>query len=197
MVDASCIIPAAGLSSRMGRWKGMLQVREKGVESATLLGRTVRTALKGCRDAVVVAGSQIETVREIVSELDRVTVVENQCPEKGMLNSIQTALPFVSGPFFIVPMDMPLIEADHYEKLYDFFQSQGGRSVVRPRFNGISGHPVLLPGDWNERIRRAEGESLRQFLKPGEVDLLQWGDRSVILDLDTEEAYREYLQISG
>ncbi|MDC7239542.1 MAG: NTP transferase domain-containing protein [Spirochaetales bacterium] len=197
MLDVSCVIPAAGFSSRMGSWKGRLPVKSEEGEEVPLLLNTVRTALSVCSEAVLVAGRQAHEILELTVGLDRLSVVENPDAEKGMLSSIQRALTIVEGDFFIVPMDMPLIRADHYNRLYKDFLDRGDRRILRPRFEGVFGHPVLFPARYIEKILNMEGRALKPLLNPRELDFLDWEDRSVIFDMDTEEAYREYLQISG
>ncbi|MDC7232483.1 MAG: nucleotidyltransferase family protein [Spirochaetales bacterium] len=194
-INAHCIITAAGESSRMGCWKGSLTVPagSEGQGETTLIQKAVSTALESCQRVVVVGGRQMEHIRMLIPQDKNLQIIENPDYKEGMLSSIKRALPFVEGDFFILPMDMPLITPVHLYHLHRSFFLNKSHQIVRPVYRGQPGHPVLLPSVWNFRIRSMPGRSLKQNLTDDDQLLIPWKDESVVLDLDTQAAYREFL----
>lgn len=182
LIHADCLIPAAGLSSRMGFWKPGGAVAGK----ETLLERAVRTALSVCTRVIVVGGYRYEDLLSLLPRDDRIFPVENRLYEKGMLSSIQAGLSAVEQDFFVYPPDMPLIEASHFRSVWEYRDSC---RPVRPVFQGKPGHPIFFPALWKERILKFRGERLQGALREGEVVEIQWEDDSVLFDLDTRESW--------
>src|SRR5713101_5247929 len=81
------LVLAAGLSTRMGRNKQLLQLRGE-----TMVARAARTAHEGgLSPVVVVLGHQADLVRAAVAHLPVLTV-ENPSPERGMASSVREGI---------------------------------------------------------------------------------------------------------
>lgn len=184
--EISCIIPSAGLSSRMSCWKGELL----SLEGIPFMEKAVRTALTSCRDVIVVAGKQVAKVRRILSAYPGICIIENPDYEKGMLSSIQAGLAGIGGDFFVLPMDMPLIGPEHLDQIVSRHDK---RKITRPVYDSIPGHPVYFPGLWKQRILDMKGRSLMKHLQDDDQLLIPWQDSSVILDIDTDISYDSYI----
>lgn len=192
-----CVIPAAGLSSRMGLWKGDLKLPSPDSHDCheiSLIEKSVKTALESCCKVILVGGEQMPRIKGIFDSCERLILVENQEYENGMLSSIQAAMHFIDRDFFIMPMDMPLLTSDHFHRIHREFSIQTQSAVFRPVFEDRPGHPVLLPYFWKERILSMKGSSLKANLPEEDQILIPWENESVVLDLDTQEAYNRFLK---
>ncbi|MBF9015093.1 MULTISPECIES: NTP transferase domain-containing protein [unclassified Oceanispirochaeta] len=196
-LDVCCVIAAAGLSSRMGLWKGDLKIPsygEPGKKQILLIENAVNTALESCRKVILVGGEQMPRIREIFFNCKELILVENREYQRGMLSSIQTAMSCVDSDFFIMPMDMPLLTWFHLFKIHDAYSIRNDSKVFRPVFQGSPGHPVLLPYSWKKRVLKMKGKNLKANLSDDDQVLIPWGDESVVLDLDTQESYEQFLR---
>lgn len=188
-LPVDCLIPAAGLSSRMGKWKLQIPLNN----NCTILGRTVRMAMQVCERVIVVGGYRFDELKEMLLPYEDVILLENSSYESGMLSSIQRGLTAVRQNFFITPVDMPAITEDHYRELYAY---SNRNMIVRPVYRDFPGHPIYCPFGIKERILHLQGERLiREFQHWGQIQV-PWADETVILDLDTTEDLRKWT-ISG
>jgi CTP:molybdopterin cytidylyltransferase MocA len=103
---------------------------------------------------------------------------------------VQRALAAVEGYFFILPVDMPLLTGEHLREVYE---RRDPEKVVSPGFGGMPGHPVLCPPVWKEKLLSGRGKSPSSMIKKEDQILIPWEDDSVVLDVDTQDAYDAYL----
>src|SRR5713226_1252137 len=106
------LVLAAGLSTRMGRNKQLLELRGE-----TVVARAARMAHEaGLSPVMVVLGHQAELVRAAVAHLTVLTV-ENPSPERGMASSVREGIAALkehapAAPAAVVILsDMPLVTA--------------------------------------------------------------------------------------
>ena len=175
-----CLIPAAGMSTRMGQWKLVLPVHD----NCSLLERTVETALSVCKRVIVIGGFRFGEMQKMLSSFGEILLLENRDYEKGMLSSIQCGLNAVERDFFITPADMPGITEEHYQRLDSSFD---GNKIVRPVFEQKPGHPILCPYSCKEKILALKGERLFSAFKNWDQLQISWEDDSTVADIDTEE----------
>lgn len=152
---AVAVILAAGLSRRMGRPKQVLAF-----EHSTLLETAVNHArLAGCVPLVVLPPSLTDW--ELPPETFR---VENPRPEAGMASSVklgvQTARARWPGLAVMVLLgDQPFVTPEHMLPVIDAFEKrEAGIHVVRPRYDGNPGHPVMFDETLDPEINRLEGD---------------------------------------
>jgi molybdenum cofactor cytidylyltransferase len=187
----TALILAAGYSSRMGRFKPLLELGGKTViERAVCLFRDA-----GIRDIRVVAGYRSDLLEPLLEQLG-VRVIHNPSYDEGMFSSVTAALEDLDETvesFFILPADIPLIHALTVRRLLDFHRHEPDKILV-PCFMNRRGHPVLIPSMYREKIRAWRGEGglrgalgrLGQSVLPLEVD-----DGNILLDCDTPENYED------
>jgi putative nucleotidyltransferase with HDIG domain len=140
-LNIAAVIPAAGLSSRMGRFKPLLPL-----PGGTVLSRCVRLFREsGVERVVVVTGKRAEAVAACVMEAGGIAV-HNPAFEQGMYASVLTgvrALPPETDGFFMLPADIPLVRPQTVRRLLEIFARETP-SVLYPRFLGERGHPPLI-----------------------------------------------------
>ena len=112
-MENCCIIPAAGLSSRMGCWKGELKTRD----GISFIENAVSTAQMVCSKVIVVGGYRFTDLEALLARFSGIHILYNPDFKRGMLSSIQKGLEAVYNDFFVFPMDMPLIGDDVFFNL--------------------------------------------------------------------------------
>lgn len=183
----AAVVPAAGLSTRMGQFKplaylGGRPVVERVVESLRL---------GGVGEVLVVAGHRAEELGP-VAERHGARLVINPDYEQGMFSSIRAgveALDPACRVFLVLPVDIPLVRPTTIRTLLAAFD-QGAGAVLHPTFRSQRGHPPLLAGDLAQGVLTWSGQGGLAGL------LATWEDRArevpvadeyILSDLDTPE----------
>jgi molybdenum cofactor cytidylyltransferase len=181
---ADCIILAAGLSTRMGRWKMILPYGD-----ATVIETAVAGALAAADRVILVTGYRGEELEEKFTGFPRVTTVRNYRYEEGMFSSVRTGVTVVGeGRFFVLPGDMPGVELETYTRLLEAPKAP----VVVPEFQGKTGHPVLLDSRVRGAVLEASaGSNLKEVLAGFRRLRVSVEDGEILHDLDTAEDYRD------
>jgi len=185
MEPVTCIIPAAGRSQRMGRWKPLLSFRGRAMIQAV-----VDVALAACSRVIVVTGYRGQDLEALLGGMPRVTAAHNPGWERGMFSSIQCGAACVeTGRFFITLGDKPFIRPD----VYAFLLQSPTADAVFPVFAGQRGHPVLLGRKVRDAVLAEDAGtgSMPRVISRFTVAEVPWPDDSVLRDLDTPEDYAE------
>lgn len=190
------VILAAGLSSRMAPQNKLLL--EFGGEQ--LVHRLAREALtSAAKQVIVVVGHDRWNVRKALADLP-VTLVENPDYTESQMTSVRAgvlAAPQADG-YLIIPGDMPLLTSADFDRLIARFSELKGEKAVVPFDTTERGNPIVIPG-WSreEMYRRGINFGCRNLLinYPELVAPLQTAEPQYFQDCDTEEAYRDLLEL--
>jgi len=150
--------------------------------------------------------------------LGQVAYVQNKNPQDGQFSSLQIALKFLLSQKFLqskdspkfehilmLPVDVPLVDNDSLRKMISFFEvksedkSESECKVSIPRYQNKKGHPVLLSRRFCQYlVQQSLASNLRldhiiRQLKSSEVEVVDVGDESVILNINTENDWRQYI----
>ncbi len=185
------IVPAAGLSSRIGSQNKLLLP----CGSSSVLGRVVSTALSVSPDTIVVTGEDREAVSNVVRAVGGVAV-HNDEYEHGMATSIVCGIAHAGDRDFIAvwPADMPLITAETARLLMEC--AVPGRITV-PTFDRVRGHPVVFSSAFRVDLLGIEGDvGARSLLRAHakRVDEIPVNDSGILFDVDTAEDYAELIK---
>ncbi|MDP3176621.1 MAG: NTP transferase domain-containing protein [Spirochaetaceae bacterium] len=186
-----CIVAAAGASSRMGAFKPLLDFR-----GSTIIQTVVGEAIAaGCR-VLLVVGHRGDELDRLFEGSALVQVLRNAGWERGLLSSIQAALPAVrSSAFFVMLGDMPFVGREVYGLLAR--GTERGNPSPRARiasFEGRKGHPALIPSAWIPEILALPPQGmLRDYLATMPVELVDTGGDAALVDLDTPADYADRL----
>jgi molybdenum cofactor cytidylyltransferase len=135
------VILAAGMSSRMGEAKQLLQLGNN-----TLLGQVLENVRSsGVKDIVLVLGHEAEKIKERTST-ENLSVVINESYRQGMGTSLRAglaALPPHVDAALIVLADQPFIRPKTLDLLMDQYRRSSAQIVI-PTYKGFRGNPVLL-----------------------------------------------------
>ena len=184
------VIPAAGLSSRMGAFKPLLPYGD-----ATVIEAAVGSVLPYIDSAVAVLGKRADELRAVLAERfgDRLTVACNpDYASTDMLASVKIGLRAMGecDAFFLLPADMPAIPSAVFEALTGAFD--GTAEAIYPVMNGRRGHPPLISARLIPKILAYEGEGgLRAILSGRRVKEIPVTDGGILTDLDTPADYEK------
>ncbi|MFY9986157.1 MAG: nucleotidyltransferase family protein [Chthoniobacterales bacterium] len=188
----SAVVLAAGLSTRMGRNKLLLNFKDK-----PLIARLVDTLLASKIDEVIVVlGHEIEKVR---AELQGkpVRLVHNPDYREGLSTSVRTGVDAVSPDadgIMICLADQPLLEPADVNQIVAAFADakKVNKSIVVPFFKGERGNPVILDASLRVAILGIVGDvGCKGVIKryPEKVYALEMQNDHVVRDVDDVKAY--------
>ena len=189
MTRLAAVIPASGLSTRMGEYKPLLSLGGGTVLSACInLFRS-----QGVKRIFVVTRKPTDMVA-LASRVAGVEPVQNPNFEQGMYSSVLAgvrALPEDVDAFFMLPVDIPLVLPRTVARLVKTFEATRP-AVLYPRFRGERGHPPLIDRAVIPAILDHDGRGgLREVLSRFEdrsADL-NVADLGVGFDLDHPQDY--------
>jgi molybdenum cofactor cytidylyltransferase len=193
----TAIIPAAGLSTRMG---GHVPKPLLPWGAGTVVEHVVSTLLAaGIGDVVVVTGHRREALEAVLAPYP-VRCVFNPAYASGeMLSSLQAGLHAVapgSSGVLLALADQPHVEAEIVAQVLHAFDASNGRAIVAPSYRQRRGHPILLPRWlWQDILDLPPGDTLRSVINrhAAAIRYLLVDTPTVLADMDTPEQYREAL----
>ncbi len=151
----SGIITAAGLSSRMGDFKPLMEIN-----GFPMIELTVQSLINaGIEDICVVTGHRGDEVEAALSHKG-VRFARNSSPEAtDMLTSVKLGLCRVldSDGFFLLPGDMPLIRPKTIAGVLSAAFGGAGPMII-PTLCGKNAHPPLILKDCYDKILGFDGE---------------------------------------
>ena len=195
------VVLAAGLSTRMGRLKATLPLRD----GETFLSRIVHTLIAGgVEDVVVIAGHEADAVKRSLEERDvRARVVVNASYREGQFSSVLAALDAIHRPgveaMLMTLVDVPLVSTSTVSAVLARYRAVRP-PVVRPVQGERHGHPVILDRSLFGLLRSADpARGAKPVVRAhvssaGDVPV---EDEGAFLDVDTPEDYARILTISG
>ncbi|WP_035454137.1 nucleotidyltransferase family protein [Alicyclobacillus herbarius] len=192
------IILAAGRSTRMGRPKPLLDLDGK-----PFVRRVVEAAKAGgLSPLVVVVGPHAEEVRERVEGIPDTNIVVNPNFADGMSSSLVTGLTQVAqvcDAAMILLADQPLLPAFVIQDLCQRYRADWakGTRIVRARYAGVPGHPVLFDRSLFPELFQLTGDTGAKSILMRHPSRVAWLDVPNPLwgqDVDTPEAYIQLLQ---
>ena len=185
----SCIIPAAGTSSRMEEWKLLLPL-----DGIPLIFHVIEALLPLQAPVCVVTGFRGSELQQRLSDAYPVlTFTENPDFSLGMFSSLQRGLSRIEhGSVLIQPADMPLVRSSHMRKITELWLKHP-EGVLRPR-HGITkkpGHPVICDHRTVRHVLRQDPTgSMQQHIAGFAHRYLETEDPAWFTDIDTPKEYQ-------
>ncbi len=191
--SVSCVVLAAGESSRMGRAKLSLRSGNKTILEQTL----TQAAGSGLKDIVVVTGPESpcsETIKASGFKL-----VENPSYKTGMASSLKAGLNAVDitaqGVIFALA-DQPQVPSEIYSSLYKKYNTHLSLCTF-PVYRGQRGNPALFDRRlWPDLMNLSGdqgGRAVLNNLRDDQIDCIETNTPAVLLDIDSPEDYLFYL----
>lgn len=193
------VLPAAGLSRRMGQPKLLLPLG-----GSTVIERLIQVLTEpqiAARVVVVRAGDQ--PLQALLAKLPATTVVPSVDPpdmrasvEIGLAEIERRYQPQPDDAWLMIPADHPLLQPATLQQLLTVWTQQRPRLLL-PTHQGRGGHPLLGRWDTLAQLRALPADvGLNQLLRVCENDVLRWSvdDPGVRADLDSPADYQQMQQ---
>lgn len=190
IAPVSCVVLAAGTSSRMGTEKLFLKYKEK-----TILEHTLdQIRQSGIDDLVLVIKPGSKLPSSLIKSGVRIT--ENGEYASGITSSLKAGLTAINnraqGVLFALA-DQPLIPAQIYRQLIENYQKQL-KLVTCPTYQGKRGNPVLFDRrTWPDLMDLTGDQGGRQIIHSiaaMEIDYIETNTPEIITDIDTPDDYQ-------
>jgi molybdenum cofactor cytidylyltransferase len=146
-MDISALILAAGSGSRIGTPKLMLEIDGKSFVNVII----DRIKIAGIKNIVCIVSEK--TYEWAKKNINDCKIVVNPEPEKGMISSVFYGMKNIDkcNGVMIIPVDHPYVETNTYKLL--MMESEKNASVIiKPKFDGKSGHPIIIPYELANKI---------------------------------------------
>jgi CTP:molybdopterin cytidylyltransferase MocA len=191
--DVAAVVLAAGLSSRMGQFKPLLDIGGQ-----TIIERVIATCRAAGVEPLVVTGHEAGRLEPVLERLGVCRVV-NPRYHQEMFTSVKTGAAAIDGKveaFFLYPGDMPFVRPGTLAQIMKA-RRKSSADMVRPLFRERGGHPVLVSATRIPSIMSFRGEGgLRNLVRKQAWQVLdtECGDSGILTDLDTPEDYERALR---
>jgi len=152
------IILAAGLSTRMGRQKLLIQIR-----GIPVIARVVQAALSSrLNNVLLVTGPGNSELLQALKpdDTERLLIVVNDHPEEGMSSSLKAGMmkiPEETLGVMIILGDQPFLTSAIVNRLLDEFKKRADR-IVAPLVEGRRSNPVIFPADLFQDLTMITGD---------------------------------------
>ncbi len=189
------LISAAGLSSRMGAFKPLLDLDGK-----PLICRTVESLLDGgAEQVIVVTGRNREQIEDALRIYPQVqTVYNEQYAHSAMYDSIRLGLKQIAScdVMLFLPADVPAVRAESVQYLLKCWNTNRP-DVLYPVYQKKQWHPPLIAGRLLPALIDYSGENglkgaLESLCPVSET--VQVPDRGCTMDADYIEDYKNLCQ---
>jgi molybdenum cofactor cytidylyltransferase len=187
------VILAAGLSTRMGRPKPLLPLKE-GDAFVTRLARSFAEA--GVDDVVVVLGHEADAVAATIVESGvAARLVVNDAYKTGQLSSVLRGLNAIDRPgvkaMLLTLVDVPLVSPSTIRAVIDRYKATHA-PIVRPVRGDEHGHPVLIDRSLFPLLRTADPATGAKPVVRDHVSAagnVTVDDDGAFVDVDTPDEY--------
>lgn len=195
MSRIGAVILAAGMATRMGRFKPVMPFKGK-----PLFHYAVEAAIRAeLSPIVLVGGCRMDELAAHAAKFEGLEIIENNDYRSGMASSLRLGIRTVRGrtdAAFVFLADQPLVSPDVVAAMIEraACRREEGIRIIRPVYKGAPGHPVLFDAGLYpefDLIRGDEGgKSIVAKHRSGLLRLsfeqAEWG-----YDIDTPEDFEE------
>ena len=191
----SSIVLAAGISSRMGRPKALLDWGGKPL----VVYQVEQLREAGVDEVIVVLGHRTDEIRRRLKDAD-CRVMSNPAYHAGRAGSLRLGAKAVNrdaDAIVVVSVDQPR-PASFYRELIAAHRSEA--AATRPEFDGHHGHPVIVAGRLRSEIMTAteETQGLGGVLRTHSAELASFPSSELCLvDVNTPEDYARAVERFG
>ena len=191
-MQTGALIVAAGMSSRMGDFKPMLNIG-----SISIAQRIVATLHQaGVEKIVMVTGYNALALERHLSNSGIIFLRNENYSTTHMFDSAKIGLEYLRDKcdrILFTPVDIPLFTSATVKSLMD-----SSAPLACPIFNGEPGHPIMLSAALVDRLLADSGEDgLKGALsRCGQaMERVPVSDPGILHDADTPEDYKTLLKI--
>jgi molybdenum cofactor cytidylyltransferase len=191
------VIPAAGLSKRMGRPKLALPLG-----GSTVLERVIAAVRDGgVEHVLVVLGPTSSRLRDSAERagasalaLDRETPDMRTTVLAGLDHVARTTPLDADDAWLLLPADHPTLDPAVVRTLIQTADQDRVHSIFVPTYAGQRGHPTLLRWSHAAALHELpEGQGLNAYIRghAAQTREIAWSSAEVLRDLDTPDDYKQ------
>ncbi len=184
MIHPNTIILSAGKSSRMGRDKALLPLKNK-----TFVEIITQTFACFSNHIYLVVSPKLKVkILERKLKLPNTTIIVNTAPEQGRMSSVLLGLGNNGlNPVFLHNVDIPLIKHSTLEKL---ILNYSEHQTIIPSYQNIKGHPILLGTKITEKLINQDiTTNLKLFIRQHPHKIVEVDDYGIIQNINTRDDY--------
>ncbi|MDB4614480.1 nucleotidyltransferase family protein [bacterium] len=196
------VIPAAGLSRRMGQPKLLMPIG-----SSSVIERLLNVLLQAKVESVIVVCRADDLALQRAATACGAIVVTAAVDPPDMRTSVQHGLDYAAEHFpmadddgwLLIPADHPVLTGPTVSLLIEIFSSQNP-DVLVPTHNEGRGHPTIFSWRLAKQVRQLPADKGLNVLARDEANRIvefEVDDPTVLLDLDTPEDYDRILKVWG
>jgi molybdenum cofactor cytidylyltransferase len=189
------VVPAAGLSTRMGRPKLSLPLGGR-----TVLECVVSALRQGGVDEVLVVVGPTDPGLTALAEAAGASVLRLTETTADMRATVEMGLRFLEERFqprpedawLLAPADHPALDAEVVRHLLTAYAARPSQSIIVPVHEGRRGHPTLIAWRHVSGIRAHQrGKGINDYLRSQQEHILEIPAPSAAMlwDMDTPEDY--------
>jgi molybdenum cofactor cytidylyltransferase len=196
------IVPAAGLSRRMGQPKLVMDLGGK-----TVIERLLTTlSLLSVDETVVVFRRGDEELTNVIKALGlpNVHTVQPDVDPPDMRRSVEHAVealrgryaPQTSDGWMLIPADYPVLDPSTLAELVAAWEATAD-DILIPQYGGKNGHPTFLRWGITERIQEIPDDQGLNWLRTAtgiSIRQVPVGSESILFDLDTPDDIQRVAQ---
>ena len=191
-IHLSGILLASGASRRIKSIKQLLEWRGE-----YLINHVVRKILESQIDELfVILGDHYDDITKVLDP--RAKIVHNPGWIIGKSSSIKMGVASagkISDGLIYFLVDQPFINKTIINTLINIFRNSND-NIIAPRVNGRLCNPVLFGKKYYEKLMNLSGEQGGKKIIKNAKDIIwvNWEDKKLLLDIDTDEEYRILLK---
>lgn len=192
------LIIAAGFSSRMGKFKPLIDWNEK-----PFLTNIIDKLKLVCDKIVIVTGYNSEAIEKYYSDLkqpnkNKIKLIKNSDYEKGMFTSLKAGLNKITENSWVLYhlVDQPNLPNEFYQEFVA--QVDETHNWIQPTFKRRKGHPILFNKKVISLILKSEDNSNLRIVSLSNKTIKKYWKcdyKEVHSDFDTPKDLEKFNQI--
>ena len=198
-VKVSCLVLAAGLSSRMTIGNKLLLK----VKNLTVVEKTIKNLCNSNIDSFfIILGHQSNLLSKVLKNF-KIPLIINESYKEGISSSIKKGISLIdsrSNGVMICLADMPKITSKPYNILIEKFKKFYDSStplIILPEYNGQTGNPVILSKHFFSELKKISGDiGAKYLIKKNKkyIKKVNISESYILEDIDDLEKYKELIK---
>ena len=198
-IKISCLVLAAGLSSRMIIGNKLLLK----VKNITIIEKTIENLYKSNIDSFfIILGHQSNMLSKVLKNF-KVPLIINDSYKEGISSSIKKGISKIdnkSDGVMICLADMPKITSKTYNILIVKFKKFYDKTIpliIIPEYDGITGNPVILSKHFFAELKKISGDiGAKYLIKKNRkyIKKVSISEKYILEDIDDFKKYKELIK---
>ena len=198
-IKISCLLLAAGLSSRMTIGNKLLLK----VKSLTIVEKTIKNLVNCNIDSFfIILGHQSNLLSKVLKNF-KIPLIINESYKEGMSSSIKKGISLIdnkSNGVMICLADMPKITSKTYNILiskFKKFYNSATPLIILPEYDGKTGNPVILSNHFFSELKEISGDiGAKYLIKKNKkyIKKVNIYESYILEDIDDLKKYKELIK---